>query len=212
MKWTLQLMPIVAAFAVVAMPSPGWTDAIALDFDTNAALYPASVGDNTLGWQFSVLEPLTVKSLGIFDAGAPGLAETHQVAIWNLSETMIVSTTVGNTSQPYPAAGGNGRWMFEAVAPTMLQTGSYVIGAHYPSSIDRVGSNIDEGQPIDVFTHPTISWDQLRFSGNTATGFEFPSFGASWTGHFGPSFLVVPEPSCLLVFSALTLLGIIRRR
>jgi len=179
---------------------------IALDFDTTQADYLFAAGDSTFGWEFTVSNPVTVSSLGFFDAEEPGLIEPHAVGIWDLSSSLLASTMVGNDGQPYPATGGEGQWIFQSVSPVQLGAGTYVIGAHYPTPRgDMITTDIFRGA-LDPIPPPSISWNNQRGGGS---GFVFPSnVAVNIVGGFGPSFLLVPEPESIsmFIFFAVTML------
>jgi cysteine-rich repeat protein len=136
--------------------------------------------DLTAGWEFSVRSDLTVTALGVYDCGDNGLAENHQVGIWDKAAGPLLIETATIPS-------GNGADLvshFRHVpipALQLLAGRTYVIGALYPKSgVDCV---VDSG----TFTFdPRITFVTGReiFS---PSGFSYPS--SPDTYRFGPTFL-----------------------
>src|SRR5262249_25328874 len=67
--------------------------------DVPAITFTGSSNDTTngewsLGYKFEVNAPITVTQLGYYDSGQDGLAESHAVGIYDLSQNLLVSGTV----------------------------------------------------------------------------------------------------------------------
>ena len=55
----------------------------------------------TLGWEFDVLDPISVTALGVFDDSQDGLVDRHPIGIWDSGGTLLASTTVSSgTADP----------------------------------------------------------------------------------------------------------------
>ena len=160
----------------------------------------------TLGALFRVssLKPLRLTSLGIFDAGSPGLAQSHSVALWTASGTLVARVDFSPGLSGLSADG----FLYQSLSsPVILQFNEqYVIGANYPvGSLDGLHAN-DNSQ--------TETWsDSVAFMNGRYTaegaGFTFPGFDVHGLSYVGPNaqFSVVPEPGTLafLVCPALAL-------
>jgi hypothetical protein len=146
----------------------------------------------TGGWQFSTSGPLAVTALGIWDAGNNGLAETHQVGIWNSSGALLVSSTVPS------GTGGtldNG-FRFVPVASTPLLTGTYVIGAFFGGAADAFTFQVPAG---NTTLASGITYNQVRFDFGSSLAFPTSTSSTVERGYLGANFqfgsTVVPEPS-----------------
>jgi hypothetical protein len=126
------------ALAVVVVPATRLdAEIIAVDFEDGSW---GSVGTSggVYGWEFELLSPIVVKSLGVWDdvlqpwppGGRPGFVEDHPVGIWDADDgTLLVSTTVTNDSTIVSSMSNAGRWYFEDISPFALDGGRYIIGA-----------------------------------------------------------------------------------
>lgn len=155
----------------------------------------------TIGWEFSIGQNVNITALGIFDEGNDGLATSHQVGIWNLAGTLLVSNTVlSGTSSVL-----QDRFRYESVNYT-LAAGTYVVGAYMPDSQDK-------GAALATYTtHSLVTYNRnlyLYGSGfvkptNHWTGYDGGNFGANF------QFNAVPVPelstSLCLIFGIVTLL------
>ncbi len=160
-----------------------------------------ATGPGTSGVSFTMSEPYTINSLGIW-AGSGVLTASHAVGIWdttpnhNLLASVVVTPT-GSTDL-------NGFW-YVATAPLTLQSGvTYRLGAQYADiDFDTARGNATSA----TLAHGTLG-DAYLSSG---TGFEFPDVNVSGAnlGFFGPNaaFLPVPEPAQLSVLAGALLLG-----
>jgi PEP-CTERM motif len=183
---------LTALMIVVAAPIAARASTLGLDI---SAAQPFTVGIfNNIGWEFDVTGTLVVDGLGVFDFGANGLSESHQVGIWNNVGTLIVSTTVTGASTLVASADPDGDWRFASVAPTLLGPGRYVIGAFYgDGSADEVAAN------ATILAIPGIGFVASRATNAAAFG-EPGAYGLVEPGVFGPTLSVssVPEPATLL--------------
>ena len=142
--------------------------------------------DQSVGWQFNVLNPITITGLGWFDEGANGLGHSHTVGIWNPAGTLLDSVLI-------PAGLGtplDGQFRTIAITPIVLAPGAgYIVGGeNFGSSGDRLASDVT--QAID----PRIGYIDATFS-TLNSGFVRPTFfSVATTGFYGPSFSI-PEPS-----------------
>jgi hypothetical protein len=152
--------------------------------------------NQSVGWQFDVLSPITVTGLGWFDENADGLSTGHTVGIWNPGGTLLQSVAL-------PAGTGaalDGQFRTIMFAPLLLSPGvGYIVGGeNFSTNTDRLAADVS-------FTiNPAVSFFDATFSG-IGSGFTRPTlFSVSDSGFFGPSFSVssataVPEPASLLL-------------
>jgi hypothetical protein len=163
----------------------------------------------TLGWGFTIPEPIRLTALGMWDEGADGLVEGHDVGLWRTDGTLLSSTNVSNASPITEGSGsGLGRWLFTPVSPVTLAPGSYIVAG--VSGNDAFRTFV----PNITLSSPLTNHD----SGKYATGgfLQFPTLDeASDYSLFGANLLfsAVPEPSSLMLFTVATVvLSVFRRR
>lgn len=105
-----------------------------LDLHTGGAQVPCgSCGANgtTFGWRFTVLAPITVDGIGVWDAGANGIGSASIAGIWTADGTLLASATVSDGSTPVASASSDGDWLFESITPLTLTPGIYEVGAMF---------------------------------------------------------------------------------
>jgi hypothetical protein len=175
--------------------------------------------DISLGWQFNVLQSITVEGLGWFDENADGLQVSHHVGIWSPAGVLLVDAIV-------PAgtlATLDGQFRTASTATIVLPPGNgYIVGGQsfaLATDSERLAcGNPGVGSacyPVLAQTlDPRVQWSAATFS--TSSSFLRPAMiGVSSQGCYGPSFSVqlVPEPKTGLPL-ALSMLGftLLRRR
>ncbi len=164
----------------------------AISFDNTTGL-PLGNPAFTLGWSFSTNSAVTVSSLGVFDSGLDGLADSYQVGIFNSSGTLLTSTTVqSGTVDPLI-----NQFRYASTASVTLAAGAtYSIGALYLTGDDGlVASPGGFGDPVNFALNPAITFLDAGYAfGGTLTA---PQNGGGGEGYFGPNFLAggVPELS-----------------
>ncbi|HLZ73921.1 PEP-CTERM sorting domain-containing protein [Phenylobacterium sp.] len=198
-----------AAMAVVAT-SAAYAGTPALSFSDTSA---STLGNPpfTLGWQFDVLSAINVDALGVYDQDGDGLADRYDIGIWDNSNNLMVSATLGS--------GTSGTLIdkvrYVDVSPVTLAAGTYFIGALYATGDDPVVF------PGSGDTISTIS--QVHYVGATYAGggsLSDPTNPFSNNGFYGPDFTAsgaVPEPAAWALmltgfFGAGTALRASRRR
>lgn len=197
-KFVVGLVAIVATtMAVNAAPMP------AIDFTT--AGFGFTNGQWSLGFQFATgAQGGRVSQLGFWDDGANGLTQSHNVGIYNMSGTLLASTTITNAN----ALGADG-FRYGNIADLILAANtSYVIAA-------TTGNENYMWDPVGFTTSPLITFQGDRYTPSTTLA--FPTLGPSGVnGWFGPNFIVseVPEPMSLALFGGLVAVGgvVARRR
>ncbi len=176
-----------------------------------------SGGDQLYGWNFDVLDPITVTSLGVYDNGSDGLAIPHDVGIFRVSDTALM----GSTTVPDGLGGTlDGGFRYTAVAPFALAPGAYVIAMTMPEfNGDTQYIETDSGS---VVTAPEIAYTTSAFDQPAVFVLSFPnpaSNGSFAEGMFGPNFqfdgAAVPDAGStmgLLAAGLTCLVGLRRRR
>jgi len=143
--------------------------------------------NQTLGWSFDVLDPVTVTDLAWFDQDADGLSMAHSVGIWNPSGQLVVSTLIPAGT----AAALDGIWRVVPVQYITLPVGNgYTAGGlNYATSTDRVA-----GGYLNHVLDQRIAYGESRYSpfGGQLQRPTLPSAG--FQGLYGPGFNVIPVP------------------
>jgi hypothetical protein len=164
---------------------------------------PLSVGPGTAGYEFTANQPLTLRTLGVFDEFADGvLSSSHAVGIWNATTKSLVAQA---TVTPQSTLQGGFFWV-NLAAPITLQSGAtYRIGAQYGD----IDFDLARGNATSVQADSRITLKDAYLS--TGVGFGFPDLNVAGAnlGFFGPNagFQAVPEPSAYALAGGLSLLA-----
>jgi len=218
---------LCSAPAMLGLVMPIQADTPAFSSGGSTAEQPQSF-EGTRGWSFynGPNSPITITQLGVFDGGGDGLANSHQIGLWNTDGTLLVSATV--------PAGTIGtlvdNYRYVSIAPVTLPggfglTGGYIIAAQY-SAADAD----DLRTPTPAGLAPGLAlWsgssggvtDSIGWYG-FGVGLPFPNNRTAppSEGGIGPGFWEanfqfqpVPEPSAwLLLSSGLLAVGFLRNR
>jgi len=149
----------------------------------------------SLGWEFQVGSgAITVTDLGVYDDFANDFTESHEVGIYDLSGTLLVSGTVN------PGDILSGFFRYTSVAPTNLAANTnYIVTAATRS--ENYGFF-----PSLITFDPAISYvrDRFQFSNTLVFPSNSTGFAAGegiYGGTFGfiPSVTAVPEPSSMVM-------------
>lgn len=203
------LMSTGAAQAVVAVTS----------ISGGGTFTSLSSTDQTVGWQFTANDDISVTDLGFYDiTPSTPLDKTHEVGLWTLGGMLLASTTIQTTSTLV------GDFRFEAITPVALTAGSsYLIGAAFTGPFDSATSDryrIPASRTLA--TEITIDGSARNANGG---GFGAPTIVSAGIGRFGPNFQFtvaaappppIPEPGTYalmgLGLAGLAGLGRLRRR
>jgi len=168
----------------------------------------------TIGWAFTTTSNINVTALGLFDAGANGLADPHEIGLWTNSGTLLSMLTIPEGTGTTLVNG----FRFVNITPVSLQANqTYVVGAFYRGQPGFGGGAIDPDPDQDSFILSTDSSSfsyasGINFAGDRASDQQISNimFPGSSTGVFqaflGPNFLfeaqpatTVPEPATMLL-------------
>lgn len=153
----------------------------------------------TMGWKFQMNSDEAVTSLGIYDPN--GLTSDHPVGIWNISGTLLGSTTI---SAGATASADGFAW---ATCPSIdLSAGqTYYIGAYYgENTTDAVGVQ-GKSKPT---TSSAVTYEGYTFVESSVANLVFPRTTGSINEYFGPNFqyeaMPVPEEPCAAALASLS--------
>ncbi len=168
----------------------------------------------TRGWSFTLGNEINVTALGFYDNQLNGLTDSHQVGIWDVSGTLLVSGTVSSgTISPLIS---QFRYTTTLSGTTDLLPGDYRLGGLGTlNDLNRRGVLLS-----DTTAAPGVTYNGSLSNGNAGT-FSDPTTpttsGGYDVGYFGPNFLftavAVPEPGPLGILAVAGLcMGLLRRR
>jgi len=169
-------------------------------------------GAVTAGWEFTVVSPITIAGMGIFDFQSDGIGASQDVGLWNSDGSMLLASTTITNASSTRASNGDGQWLFEAITPLTLGPGTYVLG-----------STFDPLEPTAQFntaftTIPEITYVQARIDNGGNPNLTFPGDPFS-SGVFGPTLVLgqavpIPEPASIAIwtFFGIGLAGLSYRR
>lgn len=213
----ITLSTALAGLLLMTAAAPARADSPAIS-GTSASFGFSSY--QTIGWQFSTNNNVTVDALGYFDFHfEAGLADAHQVGIWDSSGTLLTSATV-DAGVVDPLLGF---FRYKTITPYLLPGGqTYTIGgttdAFNPPALYDVWAHDVVGLTTDpAITLPANAARFVLTAGNTLAD---PTQIGAGNVLAGPNFLIgpaasaVPEPGglALLFTGGLPLLGSLRRR
>ena len=172
-------------------------------------------GPFVLGWSFQVLNPITVTALAVYENNGAGIAEEHDVGIWNSAGTLVEGTFVEPGDPNVFDQLGQQEWVTFANSPTTLYPGTYTIGAVW---LDGTDALIFPGTPGLNVNGPSIRFIQNEYAVGTDLNTEPTNTTGDLNSYFGPNFTyvpaTVPEPGTLLLLGSglLGAVGVMRRK
>lgn len=213
----VMLRPTPALFAISVLITSNAADAtaaMALDISGGSTFTERS--NYTLGWDFTTDRELLVTALGVWDEGANGLADDHRIGLWRVrafgNNRLFAETTVTAASTPIASGSSAGQWVFQTLdTPVLIQPGTYVLGAHYPTTADKL-------REFSARTTATgIKFGKARFP--SGQGFRFLNGTSNYSANFGPNMLfidpaevvpvsAVPVPPTIALFGGVGLVGL----
>ena len=161
--------------------------------------------DLTLGYRFTVDDALTFNALSVYDVqtashrGTPhtnavGLNASHDVAVWDSADLLVASATVDPGDATWTSANSVGNWVYERINEdtVTLTAGVYRVGAFYAGNSDSVMV-----QQTVINNLPGVNYDVGMYHyGSTLTA-QTGTYSPNEEQYFGPSILMVPEPTTL---------------
>jgi len=190
------IMGTVSAPAAISTPAAEITD---------GTTWPTAE-QYTVGWKFTLNEPITVTHLGVFDADGGGLAQNHLVRLYNATSDTILATATIPQATPGELTGAYNSH-FVAVTPIDLTT-----GVQYIIAKQNGWDNFRYDVPLPF--PPEINW----IEGPGRAG-ALPANVSGFTIHrtipyayFGPNLKFIPEPATLALLALGACLPLCRRR
>jgi hypothetical protein len=196
------------AAQAIGVSTPGY-DARAGIASFSGLTSNTSLTNNTYGYEFTTSVALAVQSLGVFDAGFNGLAENHQVGIWEQGNSAALASVLVPAGSS--AALVNGFRYVDLPSTLALNAGTtYRIGALYLGAGDGFVECI---VGCSSLTGHGITLGGSFYSAPPSTSLAYPNVPTSVSpGYFGPNFQVkVDVPGPLPLAGALSAFGFSRR-
>lgn len=172
---------LLCFFSRPSSASAAVIDLTQIDFEYDSSAW-------TLGWKFSVKDPMSITALGVYDSEQDGLAGPAQVALWLASGgAPLLQTTVA----PGTDAALDGYFRFVPVTSTALTPGvEYIVGAHLDG--DLATALFGGNGTVD----PRVTVIDTRYS-SFGSGFAFPDQtdpGTDGAAYLGGNFQLTPVP------------------
>ena len=143
---------------------------------------------NATGWRFTPTSDIVVNELGYFDADQDGLAESHEVGLFRVSDGAALGGTTILAGFGSPLIGDS---RFEPT-PTPMELTAGV--EYYLLANNNLIDDFVSGQGNVGFA-PQIDW--LGFVEGSANDFSDPIFfGRGVPGNLGPNFQIVLGLAC----------------
>ncbi|MBD3278232.1 MAG: hypothetical protein GF388_08030 [Candidatus Aegiribacteria sp.] len=152
--------------------------------------YYSSAAGDVVGFRFTVSEELEVSELGVWNndtaGGGAGLSSSHEVGIWDDTETLLTSVTVDVTGTVI------GDWTYASITPVLNPGVTYTAGALY--------TNTDNDNYISsassATTDQAVTLENAVYPTGGELGYVYPALDSptSSVGRFGPNFIFTPTP------------------
>jgi hypothetical protein len=121
---------LCAFFALLGPPARANTFSL-YDFQTAPVWFNPDQSSFSMGYTFTVNQPVTVTALGYFDYQGDGFVTSHNVGIYNGSGTLLTQALL-NSGTENPLIGN---FRYTDIAPITLAVGAYTLSATATSSI-----------------------------------------------------------------------------
>jgi hypothetical protein len=182
---------VVAAIVLQSVTTASGTPAITF----TGGQTTTSFTNRTFGYNFSTgANPLTITSLGFWDELGNGLAEAHQVGIWNATGTSLLASAIIPAGT---AAALDSQFRFVPITPVNLPANLQFLAGAFTGSIDPII------RYTTATTIPAITLGSTRFDPEPYGTFQPPTLEQGTTfdkGYFGPNFNgAVPEPNSIVL-------------
>jgi len=188
---------IVVLASLVALAGPATAIGPAIDFTTIGPVannWSQTNNGFSMGWEFNVLTPVQISSLGYFNYGPQGggITTPHQVGIFDSNGVLLVSTTV-NPGDPV-----QGLWAWKSLnSPFVLPVGTGYRIAGLTGPVDKYTYSVPS-----IIVDPSIAYVTNRYIRTPTGQLVNPLLtlttqpGYHW---FGPNMELspVPEPALL---------------
>ena len=188
--------PRKAVGASAAATAIASTQLNAVDFIAGSGRCARNAGQ-TIGWEFDVLNTVTISSMTWFDDGGDGLDLAHEVGIFDPTGTLISTTDVIIPAGSWAML--DGIWRVVSIAPTTLPPGnSYIVGGFNGRHSECLSFNVTQT------VHPDLDFVDATFGG---TSFERPANRSrAVNGFYGVGFRI-GFPASVLIVTAKTKCG-----
>lgn len=148
-------------------------------------------GNWSLGWEFTVNQPVVVQALGFYDDQKNGLTQAYDVGIYNSAQVLVVA---GQVQPNDPLISW---WRWTNVTPTLLvPSDRYQIAA-------VTGAENYTWDPVGFVVDPRVNYLANSFFNPASGVLAYPNASDSFVGYFGPNFsmdpVAVPVPGALLL-------------
>lgn len=193
------LILLSAALATGALNVGSASAAKVVDVQDGALLVRGTWAN--FGYSFSSPVPIRVEALGLLDVGANGLAEPHEVGLWDNTGALVAQAVVNTNTPSSPAAMANTAWKFESITPLDLPAGTYKVGAFYRTTGDAFVGSLN-GTFATYSIDPALTYGAPFITPGGTESFSEPTAAVSANltpGFFGPNvqLTVLPEPALL---------------
>ncbi len=204
----LHVVAFIVAIGCTVTGQQADGEIIAIQGWSGAGIEYGSGNGLNVGYDFTVGDtPILVTKLGVYDYGADGLGQSHDVGIWNVavsSSTPLVSATVlSGTGSPAegPVINNAGQFRFVELdsALALDANTTYRIGAYYGNT-----SDVHVRTPLGDTTVTWTTASEITYNGGRyrwISSVQCPTDATNRPfAYFGPNFqfVAVPEPCSLI--------------
>jgi hypothetical protein len=205
LKENLQFRVIIKAIVIISLVTNSLQSfAGAISIQTSP--FDFANGFGTIGWSFTVNQPMTISALGTYDAGGDGLIDATNVGLWKADGTLVTEAIV-----PAGTVGIlNGMFRFTAINHVNLEQGVEYVVASFGSGLNDLASSFSTNNSYESFGGAGTLDSRFniisdRYSGTASQFYTFPTLsdGDSGFGIYawaGGNIQVVPLPQTFWLF------------